>query len=351
MRLLQGLAGALRTVGAPSCRVATNSRAIPRADVGSTNWHTSSPQPISQGTCRRFKGDYGFNVFHNSNPQHGGSYARHERRMREDEVEDFHKSVKGWLPVWGTPPPNTSLAYVRDETVTGEICREREQQHRDHDVESGMSAAPAPPPLPVRGGPLMDAVSVSSSSAGGEMVVDDPYAATVGASADGPPEPSFLTYGDEAIMKTFSFPTYREAYLFMGRLWAFCYGCDKYPQVIWNHMEITVYLYSPSFKGLSKREARVAAFLNDQYNMFKKSRMQREKVLKEVVERATVEEVMGEEVRQTLQEREAQRRAKVTEAVVGPQRWAQLLENGMKLKEEEYQEGAPRGEEAKKRSG
>lgn len=126
-------------------------------------------------------------------------------------------------------------------------------------------------------------------------------------------------------MKTFAFKTYGDAYLFMGRLWAFCYSSDKYPHVTWNEKEITVYLYSPSFKGLSKREARVAAFLNDQYNMLKKSQLQREKVVSGVIAQATVEDMVGEEVKKHLAAREEERQRLVSEAVGGPVTWKELL--------------------------
>lgn len=221
----------------------------------------------------RGKGDYGFNVFHNSNPQHGGSYARHERRMREDEVADFFKSVKGWKLVWGEAEGEIEEALTSDAS---------------------------------------------------------------GSATEGPTA-SRLHLGDEAIMKTFTFATYEDAYRFMGRLWAFCYAADKYPHVKWEHTSITVYLYSPSFKGLSKREARVAAFLNDQFNMFKKSAKQQQKVLEGVVQHATVEEIMGKSVKQALEKREALRRAPLDEAGSAPKRWEELLNVHM----EEKKNGSP----------
>lgn len=133
----------------------------------------------------RHRGDYGFNLFHNSNPQHGGSYARHEKVMNAGEVEDFLASVKGW----------------------------------DHDPETN------------------------------------------------------------TIWRSFYFDTFDEAYRFMGRLYAFCYCSDKYPHVTWDNLRIDMHLYSPSFKGISRREARIAAFMNDQYNMLKKAKLQRSKLV------------------------------------------------------------------------
>lgn len=246
----------------------------------------------------RCKGDYGFNVFHNSNPQHGGSYARHERRMRDEEVEDFLKSVKGWVPVWSSDATITTTTTAMSAT--------------------GMSTT------------VRDGEGASSHSL--SLHRSDPTSAT---EKDLPPDPSPLQFGDEAIMKTFTFTEYKDAYQFMGRLWAFCYGSDKYPHVVWKEKDITVYLYSPSFKGLSKREARVAAFLNDQFNMLKKSAIQREKVKEGVVRKATVEEMMGEAVRRALEEREARRGAPVKEVMTGPQRWERLLRE----KKEEDEEG------------
>lgn len=264
-------------------------------------------------TSRRCKGDYGFNVFHNSNPQHGGSYARHERRMREDEVEDFLKSVKGWLPVWDTPAPSTTPRYYA--TTGGEKTSEETVSNLKSNTVN------------VENNNTNTNTSTTGSSHTHRTSVSDKNHENTNPTEgdDSPPTASMLTFGDEAIMKTFRFPEYKDAYLFMGRLWAFCYGSDKYPHVVWNHTEITVYLYSPSFKGLSKREARLAAFLNDQFNMFRKSAKQRERVWNGVVQRATVEEVVGEEVRRRLAEREAQRRRRVDEAVSGPRRWEDLL--------------------------
>lgn len=212
---------------------------------------------------RRWKGDYGFNVFHNSNPQHGGSYARHERRMRDDEVEDFLKSVKGWTPAGDDVP--------RGRNGDGEKEEKKEE--------------------------------------------------------DEGPAPVTVFMGEEAIKREFVFSTFRDAYLFMGRFWAFCYGSDKYPHVTWEGTRITVYLYSPSFRGLSKREARLAAFLNDQYNMFRKSKRQQEQIVRAVVKQSRMEELMGDGVAEELQRREVERRRPLAEAVKGSvSTWDDLLE-------------------------
>ncbi|CCW65241.1 unnamed protein product [Phytomonas sp. EM1] len=215
--------------------------------------------------ARRCKGDYGFNVFHNSNPQHGGSYARHERRMRDDEVEDFLRSVKGWVPVRGCDTSAQEMSSVK---------------------------------------------GIDSSS----------YVAE-----DAPPAESQVVFGEEAIKRTFTFLSYHEAYLFMGRVWAFCYGSDKYPHLTWEDRNITVYLYSPSFRGLSRREARVAAFLNDTYNMFKKSRIQQRKIMESVTKRAVVEQLIGEGVQKEIKGREARRAAPLQELKEGPQCWEKLV--------------------------
>lgn len=220
------------------------------------------------------KGDYGFNVFHNSNPQHGGSYARHERRMTEAEVEDFMLSVKGWKPVYEPGELNAGLTDASDDP-------------------SNPDAAASP-----------------------------------GRRDDAPPTPSTLVLGEEAIYRTFKFATFGDAYLFMGRVWAFCYGSDKYPHVTWDGPRVTVYLYSPSFRGLSKRETRLAAFLNDQYNMLKKGKAQSKRMAETVAGRAAIEEVLGDAVKQALAEREALRRRPLKEATEGADRWEGLLKVG-----------------------
>lgn len=223
---------------------------------------------------RAGKGDYGFNVFHNSNPQHGGSYARHERRMRDDEVEDFLKSVKHWVP-------------VRSDAGDGGEATARE---------------------PVSNG--------DSSSSSSSRSIDD---LTLPAA---PP----LRLGEEALMRTFRFDSYRDAYLFMGRLWAFCYGCDKYPPVQWEGTMIRVYLFSASFRGISKREARVAAFLNDQYNMLQKAKKQQHRIVADVVQESVVEGLIGTAVAERLAAREERRRAPLQEVKQGPQKWSDMID-------------------------
>ena len=155
------------------------------------------------GLIGRMKGDYGMNVLHHSNPQHGGSYAQMEKKMTDEEVEDFLKSVKGWK----------------------------------HDGDTDM------------------------------------------------------------IAKTFKFETFALAYEFMGRLFAFCWHSDKYPPISWQGKHVTIELYSPKFKGISKREARVAAFCNDQFNIQKKSKKQAQKL----------QEIAGESVIKTIVDQSSQK--------------------------------------------
>lgn len=282
----------------------------------------------------RHKGDYGFNVFHNSNPQHGGSYARHERRMRDDEVEDLMRSVKGWR-------------LVREVTVAA-----AEAELADMAADAAVVKARRLAPPPSSSSPIAAAMAaiVEGRSSSSSMINmntkkdtdtnrgtysrneddDDDMNNDNDAAAgdnDVPPEASALRLGEEAIQRTFAFDSFGEAYLFMGRFWAFCYGSDKYPPVTWDGLKVTVFLYSPSFHGLSKREARVAAFLNDQYNMLRKSRWQQGKILEGVARTAVVEDLVGEGVRCSLAAREAERRAPLPEAGGrdGPVDWAALL--------------------------
>ncbi|RNF08185.1 hypothetical protein TraAM80_03039, partial [Trypanosoma rangeli] len=140
--------------------------------------------------------------------------------------------------------------------------------------------------------------------------------------------PLTVFIGEEAIKREFVFPTYRDAYLFMGRFWAFCYGSDKYPHVTWDGTRITMYLYSPSFCGISRREARLAAFLNDQYNMFKKSRLQWEQLMCVAVKQARAEELMGDVVAVQLRQREEGRRRPLAEVTEGRAKmWDALLDD------------------------
>lgn len=283
-------------------------------------------------TCRRYKGDYGFNVFHNSNPQHGGSYARHERRMRDDEVEDFMKSVKGWVLVREAAARSRERDMAELEAMAAELSgrSQQKQQQQHHQQQSPAQAEEG------SGTPHHRLRTASEEEADGtESVEDDPL----------PCSPSSLRLGEEAIQRTFRFNSFAEAYLFMGRFWAFCYGSDKYPPVTWDGCEVTVYLYSPSFHGLSKREARVAAFLNDQYNMLKKSRWQQGKILDGVVRTATIEELVGEEVQRALAQREAARRAPLPEATQrGPVDWERLITKSANTR---GNDGAVRSEEGK----
>lgn len=135
--------------------------------------------------CRlRCKGDMVMNFLHDGNPQYGAPYNTYDRRMREDEFDDFMKSVKGW-----------------------EV------------LESG------------------------------------------------------------AIRRTFNFADYNLAYDFMGRVLAFGYMADRYPRVHWDKLDVTATIYSGKFKGVSLREARLAAFMNDQWFLIKKANEQRDNLI------------------------------------------------------------------------
>jgi pterin-4a-carbinolamine dehydratase len=47
--------------------------------------------------CRALmKGEMALNILHDGNPQYGAPYTTQDRVMREDEIEDFLKSVRGW---------------------------------------------------------------------------------------------------------------------------------------------------------------------------------------------------------------------------------------------------------------
>ena len=183
-------------------------------------------------TAQRSRGDFGFNVFHNSNPQHGGAYTRFERRMSDDEFEDFLSSVKGW--------------------------------------EADMDT--------------------------------------------------------QAISKKFTFDQFDDAYRFVGRLYAFCYGLDKFPPVKWTDegKSIEVSLYSPTYKGLSKREAKVAAFMNDHYNMLKKAKLQQSRML-EMGKESHVSSLVGKAVEEELAKINAQR-VPVPEATAGRRVWDELIQ-------------------------
>ncbi len=121
---------------------------------------------------------------HDCNPESGGPYSVNDRKMREDEFEDFLKSVKGW---------------------------ERQP--------SG------------------------------------------------------------ALSKTFTFPDPMMLYQFMGRLTAFSFYCEKYPKVQVHKNKLTATVYSATFKGITSHEAKLAAFMNDHFNLMTKAQQQRERML------------------------------------------------------------------------
>lgn len=140
---------------------------------------------------------------HDGNQEHGGVYNMHDKRCRDDELDDFLRSVKGW---------------TIDE-ATG------------------------------------------------------------------------------AISKTYKFDEMRTAYNFMGRLYAFCWNVDKFPLITWKGCEVETVLFSPKFKGLTKREVRVAAFMNDQSNLLNRAVKQRKRLEQTVVTTS----YMAEQMRQIEQ--------------------------------------------------
>ena len=164
------------------------------------------------------KGDYLFNLFHNSNPQHGASYTSFDRRMRDDEFDDFLKSVRGW--------------------------------DADRDAQ--------------------------------------------------------------VISKSFTFESFDEAYKFMGKLCAFCWGADVYPAITWENTEVKMMLYSPHFKGLTKREAKIAAFCNDQVHMAQKLKRQQQ-LLALCDAKSMVKEMVGPAVQRELDANDEERRRPVPE--------------------------------------
>ena len=140
---------------------------------------------------RLLKGDMTFNVLHDCNPQIGAPYDTQDRVMKEDEIQDFLKSVRGW-------------------TV----------------LPSG------------------------------------------------------------AITRSYDFDEYMLAYEWMGRVMAFGFTSDKYPRLHWEGTKITATVYSGHFKGLSHKEARLAAFMNDHWNMIRKAGEGREELLRSATELA-----------------------------------------------------------------
>lgn len=74
-----------------------------------------------------------------------------------------------------------------------------------------------------------------------------------------------------AIHRTFEFSNYKLAYEWMGRLFAYTYVSDKYPKLHWKGTSIEVTVYSGRFHGISRREARLAAFMNDHFNLLRKA--------------------------------------------------------------------------------
>ena len=76
-----------------------------------------------------------------------------------------------------------------------------------------------------------------------------------------------------AIHRTFEFANYKLAYEWMGRLFAYSYTSDKYPKLQWHGTHVEVTIYSGRFHGITKREARLAAFMNDHFNLLRKAQV------------------------------------------------------------------------------
>lgn len=133
----------------------------------------------------RLKGEHAFVFIHDGNPQNGAPYNEHDRRMRDDEFEDFLLSCKGW--------------HVVKET--------------------------------------------------------------------------------SAITRTFQFDRHALAYEWMGRVMGFAYMADKFPRVVWMGSRVDVTVYSGRFKGLSVREARLAAFMSDQAFLIRTADQQRKQLV------------------------------------------------------------------------
>jgi pterin-4a-carbinolamine dehydratase len=74
-----------------------------------------------------------------------------------------------------------------------------------------------------------------------------------------------------AIHRHFVFDNYRMSFEWMGRLFAYGYISDKYAKVHWRKNFVEVTIYSGRFHGITRREARLAAFMNDQFNLLRKA--------------------------------------------------------------------------------
>eukprot|EP00672_Neobodo_designis_P020048 CAMPEP_0174831190 /NCGR_PEP_ID=MMETSP1114-20130205/2960_1 /TAXON_ID=312471 /ORGANISM="Neobodo designis, Strain CCAP 1951/1" /LENGTH=160 /DNA_ID=CAMNT_0016065011 /DNA_START=140 /DNA_END=618 /DNA_ORIENTATION=- len=89
-----------------------------------------------------------------------------------------------------------------------------------------------------------------------------------------------------AITRSYKFADFMLAYEWMGRVLAFGYASTKYPRLKWEGTTISATVYSGHFKGLSHKEARLAAFMNDQANLIRKAGEGREELLRTATELA-----------------------------------------------------------------
>ena len=82
-----------------------------------------------------------------------------------------------------------------------------------------------------------------------------------------------------AIQRSFQFETYRLAYEWVGRVMGYTYLSDKYAKVHWHEKHVDVTLYSARFKGITRREARFAAFMSDHFNLLRKAQQNQRELL------------------------------------------------------------------------
>jgi pterin-4a-carbinolamine dehydratase len=110
-----------------------------------------------------------------------------------------------------------------------------------------------------------------------------------------------------AITKRFEFPDYMMVYEWMGRVMGFGYTCDRYPRLHWDGTFVTATVYSGHFRGITNREARLAAFMNDQCNLIKRAAEQRDNLFATITQSAAQAGFDANAVRHapTVAEREA----------------------------------------------
>ena len=85
-----------------------------------------------------------------------------------------------------------------------------------------------------------------------------------------------------AMTKSFIFQNSQMTYEWMSRVMAFAWWTDKYPELTLTGNTATCRVYSGRFQGITHKEARLVAFLNDQAFMLKKI----QKMSEDTMERA-----------------------------------------------------------------